>query len=360
MLTALTGGKPDRLPITIHQWQPYQLKHHMGGVDQLEAYLMCGLDASICMYEVMSLRQSPDWIVTKEPAGFQGDEELTRVRVETPTGDLNWTLASNPQTTYISDHPVKTEEEAMRFVTYFPGLEVDRAALQRWVDRTGDAGIIRGFCTFFAQAGPWQELCEMMGTENAIFWAMDQPELIHELLRILTEQKVRDIHENMPGLPYDLIECGGGAASSTVISPAMFEEFCVPYDRAINEALREEGFLSVYHTCGGMIPLLDIIPSNATDASETLSPPGVGGDIRPEDRAMVKEKLGSKVALIGGVDQFHIIERGTADEIRADVRHCFETYGVGGGYICSASDHFFEASVENLRTFAEAALDCVY
>ena len=359
-MVALEGGVPDRLPVTVHQWQAYQLNHRMGGVDQLEAYKMCGLDASVCMYEVMSLRKSPDWLIENHDLGEIGGERHTRITVQTPEGDLTWVEATNPYTTYRTEHAVKTEEDALRFVKYYPGLEVDRARLREWYDRTGDHGIVRGFCTFYAQAGPWQELCEMVGTQEAIYWAMDNPDLVHELLETMTQQKERDIHENMPGLQYDLIECGGGAASSSVISPAMFQEFCMPYDRRINVALREEGFKSVYHTCGGMMALLDIILENETDASETLSPPGVGGDITPDLRSVVKEKLGRKIPLIGGVDQLHLLEKGTPEQIAADVRHCFETFGAGGGYICSASDHFFDAPVENIRALAEAAHACVY
>jgi hypothetical protein len=38
----------------------------------------------------------------------------------------------------------------------------------------------------------------------------------------------------------------------------------------------------------------------------------------------------------------------------------FEKVGADGGYIMSASDHFFETPVENLRAFANAAKECVY
>jgi hypothetical protein len=34
--------------------------------------------------------------------------------------------------------------------------------------------------------------------------------------------------------------------------------------------------------------------------------------------------------------------------------------GYEGGYICSASDHFFETPVENLVIMADAAKECVY
>ena len=58
-----------------------------------------------------------------------------------------------------------------------------------------------------------------------ILKAVDQPDWVHELLGILLDKKMRFI-ESMEGARFDLIETGGGAASSTVISPKLHEEFC--------------------------------------------------------------------------------------------------------------------------------------
>ncbi len=359
MMTALAGGKPDRLPITIHQWQAYQLEHHMGGLDQVEAFKAAGLDASTCVYDVMFLRESPNWRQTQEDLGVKGDERYTRYHVVTPDGDLTWVTATNPYTTFKTEFPVKNEKDAEAFIRHFPGLDVNVEALNRWYDQTGDSGIVRGFPSFFGQSGPWQDFCEMVGTEEAIFWAMDEPELVHHVLDGLTQGKVENVYRVMPGLHYDLVECGGGSASANVISPSMFEEFCVPYDKRLNDAIRETGHKTVYHTCGHMMQILDLIPLNGTDAAETLSPPGVGGNIRPEDRPTVKAKLGSKVPLIGGVDQKGL-ETWTPEQVEAEVVNCFETFGVGGGYICSASDHFFQAPLENLKAMSRAAERCVY
>jgi hypothetical protein len=51
MLTALEMGIPDRLPVTIHQWQDYHLKTYMGGVSDLEAFRAVGLDAAITIWD---------------------------------------------------------------------------------------------------------------------------------------------------------------------------------------------------------------------------------------------------------------------------------------------------------------------
>jgi len=64
--------------------------------------------------------------------------------------------------------------------------------------------------------------------------------------------------------------------------------------------------------------------------------------------------------MIGGMDQFNVITDGTPEKIRAEVRRLFEGFGPDGGYILSMSDHFFDAPVENLRVYAEAARECTY
>jgi hypothetical protein len=64
--------------------------------------------------------------------------------------------------------------------------------------------------------------------------------------------------------------------------------------------------------------------------------------------------------MIGGMDQFNILTEGTPEQIRKEVHRLFEGFGRDGGYILSASDHFFDAPAENLRAFADAARECVY
>jgi uroporphyrinogen decarboxylase len=150
---------------------------------------------------------------------------------------------------------------------------------------------------------------------------------------------------------------GGGAGSSTLISPDIHREFCLPYDHKMHSALRDLGFKITYHTCGGTYGIEEFIIANGCDASETLAPPSVGGNQEPWE---FKAKVGKRLALIGGVDQFNIATTGSRQQIRDKVHELFEKVGYDGGYICSMSDHFFETPPENLQAFADAARECVY
>lgn len=142
----------------------------------------------------------------------------------------------------------------------------------------GDRGIVRGHIPpfdVFGQPGTWQDACCIVGTEKMIMATFDDPEWVHTLLKILQQRKLNFI-KTLKGARYDLLELGGGDASTTVISPKIFAEFVAPYDSEIIQAAHDVGQRIVYHTCGGMMPILEAIADMNPDAMETFTPPGMG------------------------------------------------------------------------------------
>ena len=93
------------------------------------------------------------------------------------------------------------------------------------------------------------------------------------------------------------------------------------------------------------------------DAMETFTPPAMGGDVT---LAEAKEKIGDRVCMIGGFDQFHFFKGCSELDTRQAVRRCFAGAGENGGYILSPSDHFFDAELPLLQAFADEAQSCVY
>jgi len=356
MLTALAMGIPDRLPVTIHQWQDYHLKTYMGGVSDLQAFRAVGLDAAITIWDANEEKTTPQWRVDARTTHLGATQWITEYTITTPDGTLTQKDESNQFTTWTVEHLIKRPQDMRLVKKYLPVPKLNKEFVRDRKRELGQHGILRGL-VYGDQAGPWQHAACLVGVEPLILATFDDPAWVHELLTALTEKKTCFIQESLAGAEFDLIEMGGGAASSTVISPTIFKEFCLPYDRTLHDALHAVGHKLVYHTCGGMMPILELIVENGCDASETLSPPGVGGDTRPEE---VKRRIGDKVCLIGGMDQINILTGGTPEQIRAETRRLFEALGPGGGYILSASDHFFEAPLENLRALAEAGRECVY
>ncbi len=379
MLCALDRRVPDRLPVTTHHLMESYLREFFKGADSRGFFDALGLDAI-------------DWVVAHRPGEAAGErcdpaqgkigflearrvvtdewristEDLPggefrtqRFRFFTPGGELSMVLQSNEHTSWVAEHLIKDKRDIDLLGAFMPAPKCDVDAVNRAADRFGERGIIRShMCTFdvFGQPGCWQDAACLVEIERLILETYDDPAWVHEFLGILQRRKLA-YARSLKGARYDLIELGGGAASSTVISPAIFDRFVAPYEEPVIAAAHAAGQRIVYHTCGGMMPLLERIAAMGPDAMETFTPVGMGGDV---NLAEAKRRIGGRVCMIGGFDQLHFFTGCTPEQTRAEVRRCFAEAGAGGGFILSPSDHFFDAEPDLLAAFADEARLCRY
>ena len=380
MLTALTGGVPDRLPVTTHHVMTYFLDRYMGGISYPEFFDHFDLDAwrwtlpykpdeskgeyfdpSHVVDDAMGSSRrvvSDQWRIETEDIP-DPQYKTTRYNFVTPKGTLTMVMQEAEYTSWIAEFPIKNKRDIDLIAEFVTHPTCDVEVVNQCADELGERGLVRGHIICFdvyGQPGCWQDAVELVGTERLILETYDDPEWVHELIRILQDRKKTFIR-SLAGARYDVLELGGGAASSTVISPKLFDQFVAPYDTELIALAHEAGQRIVYHTCGGMMPLLERIADMNPDAMETFTPPEMGGDVR---LAEAKQRVGDRVCFIGGFDQGHYFKDCTPHQTRAEVRRCFEEAGQGGGYILSPSDHFFDAEPELFAAFADEARRCVY
>lgn len=378
-ITALEGRIPDRLPVTTHHLMGSYLEDFLGGMDDAAFFDRFGMDP---IHWKVAHRPAPgsddffdpeqgipgflearricsdDWRILREAVPGQ-DLPTERFRFVTPGGELTMVLQSNRHTSWVVEHLIKKAGDVDLIGEYGTAPHCDVEVINAEQAAFGDRGLFRGhICCFdvFGQPGCWQDAACLYGIENLIMATYDDPDWVHTLLGILQKRKLA-YAKSLQGAAYDLLELGGGDASTTVISPKLFENFVAPYDRPIIEASHEAGQRIVYHTCGGMMPILEKIADMGPDAMETFTPPAMGGDVNLGE---AKRRIGDRVCMIGGFDQFHFFTGCTPEETRREVRRCFAEAGEGGGYILSPTDHFFEAETELVEAFADEARKCVY
>ena len=377
-LAVLEGKLPDRLPVTTHHIMPYFLETYLNGISNDEFFDSFGLDP-ICW----CIAYKPDPIKGQyyDPGHVPGYLEARRVvsdkwriveeiipdvkyktvryRFLTPGGTLSTVLQSDQHTTWVTERLVKEKKDIDIIAAYAPELSCDVQEINRRAEAYGERGMVRGFISFFevyGQSGCWQDAAVLYGIENLIMATFEDPDWVHRFLQILFERKKAFV-SSLGGAKYDLIEHGGGDASSTVISPQIFEKFVAPYDAPLIDIAHAQGQRIVYHTCGGMMPMLELIADMKPDAMETFTPPALGGDV---DLRIAKERIGRRVCMIGGFDQFHFFNDCAEENVRSEVRRCFKDAGQGGGYILSPSDHFFDADIKLVKVYADEARKCVY
>ena len=380
MVTALTRGVPDRLPITTRNVMPYFLERFMPGTDTQAFFDHFGLDPITWVLAHKPDERKGDFAdptATGEPGflearqAFSDDWRIesesvpspkyprTLYRFITPRKTLTMTLESNEYTSWVTDYLIKEPEDVdiiAEFVTH-PLCDVEE--VNRQVAAYGDRGLVRSHIPcfdVFGQPGCWQDAACLVGIEKLIMATFEDPEWVHTLLEALLARKLTYV-KSLAGAKYDVIELGGGDGSTTVISPKLFEQFVAPYDAQVISAAHEAGQRIVYHTCGGMMPILEQIADMGPDAMETFTPPSMGGDT---NLAEAKRRIGDRVCMIGGFDQFHYFVGCTPAATRAAVRRAFEEAGSGGGFILAPSDHFFDADLKLLEAFADEGHKCAY
>jgi hypothetical protein len=360
MLTALANGRADRLPCQVHGWMDYYLCTYLGGMDSWQAYERFGMDIAMYVEPVYrySDRDASRWRPRWKDLGTGDDgRRLWEETIETPGGTLHHAGATNEFTGWETELLIKNESDFALWEKYAPipiGVDFSQIAAAR--ERLGDRGIIRSHPFSPGQGSPWQSFCTMVGTEPAIMMAMDTPDFLHHALKVILDRTLK-VTEMWKGIPADMTETGGGAGSNTVISPAMFEEFCVPYDRKQHAALHDAGVKIVYHLCGGVMKMLDLVAGNGADGLETMTPPAMGGDC---DLREASRRVGDRLFFMGGFDQNAGFERGSPETARRMVFECFEATRDHAGYICVPSDHFFFGDPANIQAFADACKECRY
>lgn len=370
MLTALNRQVPDHLPATTHHVMQYFLDHYMHGIQYPEFFEVMGLDAWLWATPTRPSSDGERWLdergntVTanwqfryEDVAGLE--YPTLRTTIITPDGELTMLVQSSETTSWLIERPIKEKRDIDLLGKYMPAPICDIRSVAAAHEHIGEHGLVRGHiqtAPIYGQPGTWQDAACYVGIERLIFESFDDPAWVHELLGILNRMKLAYI-ETLAGAPFDLLELGGGDASSTVISPKLFRQFVAPYDSQLIAAAHAAGQKIVYHTCGGMMPILEDIADMGPDAMETFTPAAMGADV---NLAEAKRRIGHRVCMIGGWDQFHYFTGCTEEETRAAVRRAFAEAGSGGGFILSPSDHFFDADPALVAAFADEARRCVY
>ncbi|MCE5198621.1 MAG: uroporphyrinogen decarboxylase family protein [Armatimonadota bacterium] len=360
MLAALNNSRPDRLPCQVHGWMQYYLNRYLGGMDWYQAYEKFGMDYAIYISPDYNYYEKDlaNWHATRVDISedSQGNHHWEET-IETPEGNLHHAGAWNDITPWETEVLIKDEHDFELWNKYFPvPVSADFTKIREAKDKLGDKGIIRSHPFSPGQGSPWQSFCTMVGTEEAIMMAMDTPDFLHYALGEILKKTIR-VSEMWKGTPADMVETGGGAGSNTVISPGMFKEFCLPYDQKQHAVLHDAGVKIVYHLCGGLMQMLELVTENGADGLETMTPPSMGGDC---DLAEASRRVGDKLFFIGGFDQNAGFEKGTPEVARKLVFECFEATKDHAGYIIAPSDHFFFGNPENLQAFVDACKECVY
>ena len=109
---------------------------------------------------------------------------------------------------------------------------------------------------------PFAEACSACGVTELMLLLSDQPALAHRLLEFLTDIVIDfALAQVDAGAPM----IGAGDAAASLVSPAMYREFALPYEKRVFDAIHARGALGKLHICGNTTALLEDIARSGAD-----------------------------------------------------------------------------------------------
>ena len=162
---------------------------------------------------------------------------------------------------------------------------------------------------------------------------MDDPDKCKKIMEI----------QNREVIAYACAQCSRGVDAFKLSSPYvgagflsrdMYAEFVVPFERELISAVHSNYDIPCYiHTCGAIGDRLDLMVSTGTDGLECLDPPPLG----TVDLEQAIESIGDKILIKGNLDSVNELLDHSPEEVKEIARKRIELGKKAKGFILSSA-----------------------
>ncbi|MFA5078327.1 MAG: uroporphyrinogen decarboxylase family protein [Dehalococcoidia bacterium] len=181
--------------------------------------------------------------------------------------------------------------------------------------------------------GPFRESWSMMGgMENLLYCYKEHPQFVKDLARIATDY-ILEIIDRGADLGADAIAISSDLAynQSTLMSPLHYEEYIFPCHQEIVKHIHHRGMKAIKHSDGVMWPIMEYMVEAGFDGIHPIQPQCM-------DIGEVKAKYGKRICVMGNIDCTHLLPYGTEEEVEKAVKQTIAVAAPNGGYILSSSN----------------------
>jgi hypothetical protein len=210
--------------------------------------------------------------------------------------------------------------------------------LPSWMQRVDS--YVKDFPVFGSVCEGYEYVWRCVGTENALYWMMLEPEKfetfmkrIGDFLVGLAEYQIKETGDKLSGMYIwgDLAYVNG-----MLFSPDFWRRYFKPITGRIIEICHKAGLMVIYHGCGNATPVYEDLIELGLDGYNPL-------EVKAHlDAVELKKTYGGRLAFVGNVD-VRELESGDKDRIKKEVLYKLQA-GEGGGWICQ-SDHSVSSEV---------------
>lgn len=208
-------------------------------------------------------------------------------------------------------------------------------AVRAYRERVADAYSVLGWVE-----GPAAEAADLRGVSQFLLDLMDNPLWCDELMDRCVDVAINFARAQIQA-GADTIGVGDSIASQ--VSSKLYEQHILPREKYLVTAIRSMGAWVRLHVCGNITHLLEGMSELGLDILDVD---------HMVDMAMVRQKIGPRVALAGNIDPVSGILFGTPTSIRNHVR---QDYGrVGNPFLVNAGCEVPPGTPpDNLRALCE-------
>jgi uroporphyrinogen decarboxylase len=167
-------------------------------------------------------------------------------------------------------------------------------------------------------SGPFQLAMTLRGAQQAMLDLEDNVEMLRDLLEFGTQLTISYgkamARTGVHGVQF-------GESSASLVGPRVFEEFILPYDQQVIEALKAEAVHAFLHVCGHSSHLINGLVRSGADCLEIDA---------MVDLSDVFSKVGLSICIRGNVDTMLLLH-GPAERIEESAVACLAMSRAAGG-----------------------------
>ncbi len=220
-------------------------------------------------------------------------------------------------------------------------MPVHLEAIRRIREHFGDRVLVTG-----RTAGPYSSAGLLYGLQETMMLMFSDPQLLRDTCEFFVElQTMWGLAQLKAGA--HALWLGDCNAMSNLVSLKQYSEFAFEPCKRLVDAYRKGGGITILHNSEIRLPYLE---KTAEMKPDILS-------MGPEaDLAEVKKAKGSRIALIGNIDQVKYLMNGSPQEVAQETERVMQTGKPGGGYIFNTGDMVpRDVPEENMRVMVRTA-----
>ena len=163
--------------------------------------------------------------------------------------------------------------------------------------------------------GPLAEYADLRGVESMFMDLIDKPEMYLRAAGPLVDNAIRFARAQVQA-GADMI--GVGDAVASLVSPSMYEQFVLPHEKRLFDAIHDAGAAVKLHICGDISRSVGLMAQTGCDILDI-------DWMVPLDRT--RSVVGPSVTLCGNFDPSAVLLQGTPQDVAQAARRCMEMGG---------------------------------